>query len=226
MRQILTLLLVLGVSYLNATPKRYYLRQDKNGPNHAFEEIQNLIDDIKVESNNHEKEIRMFEEKLTNQEIAVDTLWKQLNEAAQANKEKMRQIVEQLEAKLSNLEIASNTTASDVEHLKKQVSEAIQQKQKITNLEKVNELQNQNIEHLQAALQALMDALQIKDVALHSAEPYHSLANGPVYHVKAGDSLEKIARKNNTTVVKLKELNHLTDSNDLIIVGQKLRLPD
>lgn len=226
MRQYLFLILLGAAFTLNASPKRFYIKQDKNNPNQAFEEIQNLIDDIKVESSNHETEIRMFQEKLNNQEVAVDSLWKQLNETTQANKEKIRAIVDQLESKLANLEIATNSTVSDIEFLKKQTVDYKDYKQKIGHLEKVNDLQNQNIEHLQAALQALMEALQIKDVSILSADPFHPLSMGPVYHVKAGDSLEKIARKNNTTVVKLRELNHLTDSNDLIIVGQKLRLPE
>jgi LysM repeat protein len=44
-----------------------------------------------------------------------------------------------------------------------------------------------------------------------------------VYEVKPGDILEKIARKNNTSVKKIKELNGLT--NDRIFVGQRIKLP-
>ncbi len=44
------------------------------------------------------------------------------------------------------------------------------------------------------------------------------------YRVKAGDSLEKIARNQRTTVEIIQKINHL--SNDRIIVGQELRLPD
>lgn len=44
------------------------------------------------------------------------------------------------------------------------------------------------------------------------------------YRVKAGDSLEKIARNHRTTVDIIQKINHL--SNDRIVVGQELRLPD
>jgi LysM repeat protein len=49
------------------------------------------------------------------------------------------------------------------------------------------------------------------------------MAAGPVYTVKSGDSLWKIARANNTTVAALKQANNL--SSDALKVGQKLSLP-
>jgi LysM repeat protein len=44
------------------------------------------------------------------------------------------------------------------------------------------------------------------------------------YRVIAGDSLEKIARKYGTTAEILRKLNNL--SNDKIVVGQNLKVPD
>ena len=44
------------------------------------------------------------------------------------------------------------------------------------------------------------------------------------YKVKAGDSLEKIARRHNISVETLKQINHL--QSDRIIVGQELALPN
>ena len=43
-----------------------------------------------------------------------------------------------------------------------------------------------------------------------------------IYIVKKGDSLYKIARENNTTVVKLREINNLT--SDMLNIGQKLKI--
>lgn len=43
------------------------------------------------------------------------------------------------------------------------------------------------------------------------------------YKVKAGDSLWRIANQNNTTVAKLKKINHL--SSDRIKIGQILQVP-
>ena len=48
-------------------------------------------------------------------------------------------------------------------------------------------------------------------------------SSGGSYTVKSGDSLWVIARKNNTTVDKLKKANGLTGDN--LKIGQKLRIP-
>lgn len=55
--------------------------------------------------------------------------------------------------------------------------------------------------------------------------PIHAASNNPgdLYYVKAGDSLEKIADKFDTTVGELKVTNGL--QSNLLFVGQKLRVP-
>ena len=44
------------------------------------------------------------------------------------------------------------------------------------------------------------------------------------YKVQAGDSLEKIAKKKGLSIDEIKKINNL--QNDLIVVGQKLKLPN
>ncbi len=209
-----------------ASPKRFF--SNNNRQNNVMEELHNTIDDIKYETANHEAEIRMFEEKLNNQEIALDSLWKQLNDTNHSSSEKLKDNFSNFEMKISNIESSSKNAVTDLQQLKTHANDTAAvmatYKQKIAALEKIVDVQNQNIDHLQQALKAMMEALQIKDVAVDMENPYHMI--GAEYQVKAGDSLEKIARRNHTTVHKLKELNHLNDKNDLIIVGQKLRLPE
>lgn len=154
-------------------------------------EILDSISDLRHQTSNHEAEIRMFEDKFRNLEDIFDKARKQENDNVQIVKES----------------------------LKSQVNESAnilgEYKQRIKDLEKTVEIQNQNIENLQAALMALMQAAE-KNLLGETG--------GKTYRVKAGDSLERIARQNNTTIKKLKELNNLT--GDQIIVGQKLALPD
>lgn len=55
--------------------------------------------------------------------------------------------------------------------------------------------------------------------------PGMSVRQGPTHAVSAGETLTLIARQHNTTVAKLKELNHIVDDRKLQI-GQLLFLPD
>ncbi len=71
---------------------------------------------------------------------------------------------------------------------------------------------DQNISHLQQSLQALAKAM----AAGHET-------NSEVYVVKSGDSLEKIAKKHQTTVQAIIDLNGLKSSK--IWAGQKLKIP-
>lgn len=57
-----------------------------------------------------------------------------------------------------------------------------------------------------------------------SVTPPPSSPSTKTYTVKAGDSLEKIAKLHHTTAANLRKLNHL--SQDKIIIGQELKVAD
>ncbi|QXP79469.1 MULTISPECIES: LysM peptidoglycan-binding domain-containing protein [Winogradskyella] len=61
-----------------------------------------------------------------------------------------------------------------------------------------------------------------KKLRVKSLEIKNQTKNNPVYVVKRGDNLYRIALNNGITVKIIKELNGLT--SDLIIIGQKLKL--
>ena len=84
-----------------------------------------------------------------------------------------------------------------------------QYKDKIAQFEKA--IQAQNLQ--------LQEISKIKEGITKLAET----APQKAYTVKAGDSLEKIARDNHTTVDELKHLNQMT--TDLIVIDQLLNLP-
>lgn len=81
--------------------------------------------------------------------------------------------------------------------------------------EKIADLKKNQKEFNSAITQIMSLKYSIKELA--------SLSNDKTYIVKPGDSLEKIARIYKTTVDELKTENNLT--NDLIVVGQELKLP-
>lgn len=163
--------------------------------------------DLRHEIENHEAEIRMFEERLNTQEEIVDSLRQQVMDANHENRELVKGGVIQLEGDVSRLENSVKGMAEDLRQLQTHGNDTAsllnQHKRKIEEVE-------EKMGQLQATLQLVLDALQISE-------------KEQVYEVVSGDSLEKIARKHNTTIQKIKELNKL--SSDRIYIGQKLKMP-
>lgn len=206
---------------LSAARNRPSYEEDKSV---MMREILDSLDNLRHEVNNHEAEIRMFEEKFKNQEEILDTLRNQMTSTLQAVKETLKSQSATLDARLATHENAAKGLSTDFKSYTNDYAQTLSDyKRRIVELEKMIDAQNHNIENLQAALNSLMDALQIKDTPQDKtadSEP----GSPKIYRVKSGDSLEKIARQNQTTIKKLKELNNLT--SDQIIIGQKLKLPE
>lgn len=198
---------------------RYNSQEDTNA---TLREVLVALNDLKHEVHNHEAEIRTYEEKFRNLEEILDSLRKQMSEGLQAMRDSLKNHSSSIDAKLSNHETASKgLTANLQSHASDSAAALTDYKKRIIELEKTLDIQSRNIDNLQTALRSLTEVLQ-KDVP--SSQTVSVKDEGNIYRVKPGDSLEKIARQNQTTIKKLKELNNLT--KDQIIVGQKLRLPE
>lgn len=212
-------------SELSAVRNRYY--DDENAT--MIKEMRDSLDDVRHEVNNHESEIRIYDEKLKNLESIIDGVRDQLTESSQAHKEQLKGNSNLLETKIVSIETTIKGLIADLRQFKTHANDAsvalTQYKQKISELEQVVEQQNQNIDHLQAAIRSLMEAMVAKESApsKSSVAATDPIAPG-IYRVKAGDSLEKIARHNQTTVSAIKDLNSL--SHDRIVVGQVLKMPE
>lgn len=167
---------------------------------------------------NHEGELRQVQERFSSLETIIDSLRRQLNEQSKGQREQIQTSKIGCEAKLGDLELFSKGLAADLQQIKTHLNESTtlitQYKQQLLTFEKQMQTQNHNIENLQSAVKTLMDILQAGDVQESAST---------VYQVKSGDSLEKIAHANGTTVKALKEVNNLT--SDRIRIGQKLKLP-
>ena len=204
----------------DAVGRRYAADEDNLT---ALREMRDTIDSMRHEVNNHETEIRMFGESVTNQEATLASIRQQLQDAAQLNRDQLKGTSTALEVKIAGLEAINKSLVSDMSQLKNHSNEftdsLTQYKQKINELEKMIVLQNRNIDNIQEAIHSLLDVLQVKD----TKSPVSSDVSSKSYRIKPGDSLEKIARSNNTSVKALKELNNL--ATDRIIVGQTIQLP-
>lgn len=192
-----------------------------------MQDMRDTVSNLRYQVSNHEQEIREFDEKLKNLDTIIESVRDQLSDATKSHKEQLKGTSQTTEGKLSALDTLCAGLVTDLRQFKTHANDSAvalaQYKQKIVELEKVIDQQNQNIEHLQAAMRALMDALGGKDagakvVACDVSE------GGNSYRIKSGDSLEKIARSNQTTVQAIKDLNGMT--TDKIVVGKVLLLPE
>lgn len=210
---------VLMVATLKAAPQRYNYGQDLAN---AIQEMRDSIDDLRHEIRNHESEIRTYEDKLLNQESIIDGLREQIAKSNNSHQDQLKNNSASLEMKINQLETTTKGLSADLRQFKTHANETAtalhQVTQRMAQLEKVSEVQNQNLDSLQAALKSMMDVLDVKS----SPDKIPDIS-GKTYKVKAGDSLEKIARANSTTTKAIKELNNLV--NDRIVVGQTLKIP-
>lgn len=176
---------------------------------------------MRHELTNHESEIRMIEEKLNNHEETLDALRQTLLDNDELHKNLLKDNNSNLSGKVEALEAKVRGLASDFGVLKTHANDSTvilgQYKQKIHDLEKILEAQRNQLSHLETAMRSLTDLIQVKESLTEPSEEQK------IYRVQSGDTLEKIARNQRTTIQALREKNHLT--HDKIFIGQKLVIP-
>jgi len=202
-------------------------------------EMKDGLDSTRHEIRNHETEIQVIEEKLANYDTIIDSVRDQAGDSTKKQREQLKNITASIEGKLASLETSTKGFVGDLQQFKSHANQStttlILYKQKIDELEKTIEQQGQNIEHLQSAMRSLMDALQTKEIppsksitsnlpSNSNIPPSPSQNNDYSYRIKAGDSLEKIARTYGVTVKAIKELNNIT--SDKIVVGKVIEIPE
>lgn len=204
---------------IEAAPTRYYNDQTAV----VLREMRDNLDDLRHEVSNHEIEIKTYDEKVRTLETIIDSMRQQWIEAGHAQTEAWKDSSKALEMKINSLELLTQGIISDVKQFKTYTNEIAttlsQYKQKLTEFEKIIEFQNQNIDNLHQAIKSVAEALNPTSGLSEKAE----LPSVRIYKVVPGDTLEKIARKHQTTIQAIKELNGL--SHDKIVVGQNLRIP-
>jgi chromosome segregation ATPase len=231
-KALLTTFLVLGsfapAANLSSAPNvRGYYEEDSQS---TAAQLRREIDSLKHQMRNHEVEIRTFEQKLANQDSSLESLHNQIQNTNQGIKENIKGNLNNFEEKNAQLDQILKDAIGDLKLLKDRLNESAKMmgryEERIQKLEKIMEVQSQNLNNLEAAIDTVIEALEVKHFPMDSksAPPPSSVASGSkTYKVKPGDTLEKIAKDNQTTIQALKELNQLT--KDRIIVGQTLRLP-
>lgn len=171
------------------------------------------VDDLQNDVDNHTTEIRIIDEKLKNQLLILESIRDQLQDTTQSQKDLVKNSSVGLENRILALESTLKSINADLRQMQTHANETAnalkQYKQKIAE-------QGSSIETLQAALKTLMEAMQVS--ASSTTTP-----TSKSYTVQSGDTLEKIAKRNKTSVREITNLNGL--QNEKIFIGQTLKLP-
>lgn len=203
----LPLILLTGCASLSSS------KGEKHQMELSLHKVRTEVEEIKHDLNTYEIEHHVLEGKLIDQEQTISLLKGQIAELKSGKLESFMQEVQTLEKKLHQISKKQDKIVSDIRQLSSHANDTTtalsQYKEKIAHFEKAISTQNQQLKEL----------AKLKD----GVAKLTKLERQNVYSVKSGDSLEKIARENGTTVEELKKLNQMT--TDLIVVDQLLNLP-
>lgn len=217
---------VLPIYELPAALKQTPKQTPADGLQTVLQDMRLHLNNLRHELSNHENEIRTFDNKLRNQDETVEALRSQIGMSSQSHKDVVKSGIGQLENRLLPLESSQKAFISDLKLLKDHSNDIAaglsQLGQRLSKIESEIDLQNQHILALQEGMQAMIDALQVKDVPKPKKIAIDNSFE-KTYKVRNGDSLGTIARDHQTTIQVIKDLNQL--KNDRIIIGQVLKLP-
>ena len=173
------------------------------------------IEEVKSDLGSHQMELNILEGKLVAQEDSLIQLREESLQKAFVKLEKLQVVATQMERRASQLEKLQEETLAEV----KQMVQLAQDVQKTSLIYK--ERFGQLDDKLEGQQLLLTDLMRLKkELLLQLASVDQPMQ---YYKVKAGDTLEKIARQTHTSVEFLKKTNRL--SGDQILVGDSLLVP-
>ncbi len=178
----------------------------------SIREVRSAVEDLKYRLNRYEVELQIAEGKTEAWNASMNALRGEVARLNENESDFIENTLAQYEKKLQKLENTEQKIRSDLVKLKEHTHEILaslsQFKVKIDANETELAEQKNSVTYLRHSVEALMKTAESSLTA--------------VYVVKAGDSLEKISKEHRISVERIKDLNRLT--NDLIVVGQTLRL--
>jgi chromosome segregation ATPase len=200
-------MLLCGCSQLVVSQK-----SDKQQMEFSVQKLKTEIEDLKQEMKTFQIEVGILEGRLINQEEDLsqmqthESLLRTGQKGAEFGNLSDKRILE-IERTLESLEKRFDRLEIDTKEVFKAVANY---KQKFAELEKFLQNQGESLQELTKIRKSLKEMRQ-------------EAIEVQLYKVRPGDSIEKIARHFNTTTEQIKKINHL--HNDLIIVGQEIKVP-
>lgn len=195
------------------------LRTSMHNEHHQWEltvhEVRTQLEDLRHDINCFQAEMQILEGRIKYFETALAQLKHQEVEKHQASLEDLAREVQELQTRSFTLEAAKEGRKEEVQQLSLHAQEVqialAQCKQKIEELEKTILAQNRRLE----SMSNIKSNVEILAKSLKTSST--------LYRVRAGDSLEKIAKLHKTSIQAIQSLNHL--QSDRIVVGQELQIP-
>lgn len=172
----------------------------------AIEDLRIEMADVKHAINGAKVDLQLLEEKVSSSKAPTKSGDVQLA-AVERKLAELQKNQEKITADLRQLAAHANQTSTTF----------VKQQEKMKEIQQEILAQNHRIEEvvkLKGTLSSLSQVLKEKSSGQSSSS----------YKIKSGDSLEKIAKQQGTTVEAIKKLNELT--SDRIVVGQEIQLPD
>ncbi|HEY5235485.1 MAG TPA: LysM peptidoglycan-binding domain-containing protein [Rhabdochlamydiaceae bacterium] len=164
---------------------------------HVYEEMKTEIADLRHSLHGTEVELKLLEEKFESREMDIASPKGDVA-SLQRKIALLEKTIDKMNGDLKSLMSYANQTTTSLSHYRDQIQEIDR---------KLGE-----VSKLRSTLSQMSKTYTAPETATENT-----------YRVKSGDSLEKIARKFQTTADALKKSNQLT--SDKIVIGQELTIP-
>lgn len=195
------------------------LKTSANDERHQLEltlhEVQTNLDDLRHDINCFQTELQILDGRIKYYENTLSTLKTQDLEKQEERINYLSEQIDALKQRSLSIESAQREETSELKELSLHADETVaalsQFRNRIYDLEKEINSQNNRFDEMG----------KMKKNIENLVKGYQGRYK--IYRVKAGDSLEKIARMNKSSVEKIQEANKL--KQDLIVIGQELKIP-
>lgn len=176
----------------------------------SIDEVRLELADVKHDLKSTQVELNLLDELVKKQSSSLASAAKQPAIPAVTSSQTAG-----LETRIAHIEKLLEKTTADLRNLTTHTNQALAKLQNLEQDVSSHEKRLDEVVKLKSTLTSISHAI---------GQTPPSSTSSASYRVKAGDSLEKIARNHKTNIAALKNLNNL--KNDKIVVGQELRIPD
>ena len=182
--------------------------------NPEMDELRIELDDLKHALNTTQVELGLLDERLQKQNNVITGVKGQTSSMSSLSSVSSQVAI--LERKVSGFEKTLEKIANDLRTLNTSLHQTLSKVQNIEADISSHDKRLDEVTKLKSTLTSISKAIGQQSVS--------ATTSIKTYCVKAGDSLEKIARNHKSSVDAIRKINNL--SNDRIHIGQELRLPN